>query len=153
MTSTTPASATSALTMIADVLPPWASTAAMTGVPTVMPICWPTEACRAVASLRLVAGRTPGDRALAELVGDLCIRSTDFARMWAHHPIAECVTGRKLLHHPALGDLDLDFEVLQPADGSGQRLITYMPAPEGPTAAALRSLAAATCSSPPTPTA
>ncbi|MFF5076899.1 hypothetical protein ACFY36_07590 [Actinoplanes sp. NPDC000266] len=103
---------------------------------------WHTEACRAVASLRLVAGRVRGDRALAELIGDLCIRSADFAEMWANHPIAECVTGRKLLHHPVVGDLDLDFEVLQPADGSGQRLITYMAAPESPAAAALKFLAA-----------
>ncbi|SNY49212.1 helix-turn-helix domain-containing protein [Paractinoplanes atraurantiacus] len=103
---------------------------------------WHTEACRAVASLRLVAGRTPGDRALAELIGDLCINSTEFAEIWAHHPIAECVTGRKLLHHPVVGDLDLDFEVLQSADGSGQRLITYMAAPGTPAATALRLLAA-----------
>ncbi|MEU8818476.1 hypothetical protein [Actinoplanes sp. NPDC048796] len=102
---------------------------------------WHTEACRAVAALRLVAGRNSGDRALAELIGDLCIRSADFAGIWAHHPIAECVTGRKFLHHPLVGDLDLDFEVLQSADG--QRLITYMAAPESSTAAALRRLAAA----------
>jgi transcriptional regulator with XRE-family HTH domain len=86
---------------------------------------WHTEACRAVASLRLVAGRHPGDRSLAELIGDLCVRSDDFARIWSRHPVAECVTGRKRLHHPVDGDLTVDFEVLNAADGSGQRLMTY----------------------------
>ncbi|MEV4351599.1 helix-turn-helix domain-containing protein [Actinoplanes sp. NPDC049596] len=101
---------------------------------------WHIEACRAVASLRLVAGRHPTDRALAELIGYLCIHSPDFADIWSHHPIAECVTGRKLLHHPLLGDLDLDFEVLQSADNTGQRLITYPAEPGTPAATALSLL-------------
>jgi transcriptional regulator with XRE-family HTH domain len=101
---------------------------------------WHTEACRAVSSLRLVAGRHHTDRALTELIGDLCIHSPDFATIWSRHPIAECVTGRKLLDHPLLGDLDLDFEVLQSPDGSGQRLITYPAAPDTPAATALTLL-------------
>ncbi|GAA0471903.1 DNA-binding protein [Paractinoplanes deccanensis] len=102
---------------------------------------WHTEACRAVASLRLVAGRHPGDRALTELIGELCVRSDEFARLWADHPVAECVTGHKLLRHPVVGDLTLDFEILQSPDGSGQRLMTYPAEPDTPAATALRLLA------------
>ena len=44
---------------------------------------WDEEAARAVASLRLVAGRFPDDRELAELVGELCVKSPEFAALWA----------------------------------------------------------------------
>ncbi|GGJ15472.1 hypothetical protein GCM10010121_027670 [Streptomyces brasiliensis] len=46
------------------------------------------EAQLAVASLRLVAGRHPDDRGPAELIGQLSMRSAEFASLWARHPAA-----------------------------------------------------------------
>lgn len=87
---------------------------------------WPGEAARAVASLRLIAGRFRDDRALEELVGELSVKSPEFARLWARHPVLNCVSGTKLLRHPTIGDVDVEFQVLLLPDGSGRRLITYV---------------------------
>ena len=42
---------------------------------------WDEEAARAVASLRLVAGRYRDDRELADLVGELALKSDEFAAL------------------------------------------------------------------------
>ncbi|MEU3826044.1 helix-turn-helix transcriptional regulator [Streptomyces sp. NPDC029080] len=99
------------------------------------------EAHLAVASLRLVAGRHPEDRALAELIGLLCMRSEEFTALWARHPVRTCASGRKSLHHPAVGPLELSFENLTLPGPAGQRLITYTAEPGSPSDAALRLLA------------
>jgi len=90
---------------------------------------WPGEAARAVASLRLIAGRFRDDRALEELVGELSVKSPEFARLWARHPVLNCVSGTKLLRHPTIGELDVEFQALQLPDGSGRRLMTYVADP------------------------
>jgi transcriptional regulator with XRE-family HTH domain len=101
---------------------------------------WPEEAKRAVASLRVVAGRFPDDRELTELVGELSVKSPEFASLWSKHPVQNCVSGTKLLHHPEVGNLDLQFEALHLADDSGQRILTYTAAVQTPSAVALQLL-------------
>ena len=86
---------------------------------------WDEEAARAVASLRIVAGRFPDDRELAELVGELSVKSPEFAALWARHPVANCVSGTKYLRHPELGEIELEFQALTLPDDSGQRILTY----------------------------
>lgn len=86
---------------------------------------WPTEASRAVASLRLLSGRFADDVPLATLIGELTLQSADFARLWSEQPVDNCMSGVKLIDHPHLGRLSLDFEVLSMPDDSGQRLLTY----------------------------
>ncbi|MEU7408816.1 helix-turn-helix transcriptional regulator [Streptomyces sp. NPDC042638] len=102
---------------------------------------WKEEAHLAVASLRLVAGRHPDDRALAELIGRLSILSDEFTALWARHPVRTCTSGRKSLHHPEVGPLELSFENLTLPGSAGQRLITYTAEPGTPSDAALRLLA------------
>jgi transcriptional regulator with XRE-family HTH domain len=101
---------------------------------------WSTEASRAVASLRLVAGRFSDDRPLEELVGELSVKSPDFAALWSRQSVESCVSGTKLLHHPEVGDLDLEFQALQLPDDSGQRLLTYVAPPGSASAAGLALL-------------
>jgi transcriptional regulator with XRE-family HTH domain len=101
---------------------------------------WPGEAARMVGSLRLVAGRFPDDRALEELVGELSVKSPEFAGLWTRHPVLNCVSGTKLLRHPTVGDLDVEFQALHLPDGSGRRLLTYVAEPGSPSAAALALL-------------
>lgn len=100
---------------------------------------WPDEASRAVASLRLLAGRDD-DGSLASLVGDLSLRSEDFARLWARHPVKNCVSGVKHLRHPELGELELWFEVLDSPDGSGHRVLMYTAEPGSASEESLRLL-------------
>lgn len=102
---------------------------------------WEEEAQRAVANLRLAAGRFPGDSRLAELVGELLINSREFEALWSRHPVRNCTFGRKLIHHPVVGPLELDFETLATAEDEGQRLLVYSAGTGTPAAAGLALLA------------
>ncbi|NWL31832.1 helix-turn-helix domain-containing protein [Paenarthrobacter nitroguajacolicus] len=101
---------------------------------------WPDEARRAVASLRLVAGKSADDQELASLVGELTLKSPDFAKLWARHPVENCMSGVKYLHHPEVGYLELNFEVLTPPDESGHRVLLYAADPGSAAAEALQLL-------------
>lgn len=101
---------------------------------------WPEEASRAVASLRLVAGKSADDHELASLVGELTLKSEEFAKMWAKHPVQNCMSGVKYMHHPEVGYLELNFEVLTPPDDSGHRILMYAAEPGTSAAEALKLL-------------
>lgn len=101
---------------------------------------WAEEATRVVAQLRLAAGRHTDDRELAELIGELTMKSPEFAALWSKHPVATCVSGVKRFHHPVVGELDLSYEALLLADEPGRRVIMYSAAPGSASAAALRLL-------------
>jgi transcriptional regulator with XRE-family HTH domain len=101
---------------------------------------WPEEAARAVAALRLIAGRYPDDRELAALIGELSMKSPEFAALWSKHPVQNCMTGTKYLHHPEVGDFELEFEALHLADNTGHRIMAYPATPGTPSEAALRLL-------------
>jgi transcriptional regulator with XRE-family HTH domain len=102
---------------------------------------WETSAHDMVAALRTEAGRSPFDRSLTDLVGELSTRSEEFRVLWAGHDVRFHRSGVKTLHHPLVGDLTLAYEVLQlPAD-SGQELVTYSAEPGSQTERSLAELA------------
>ena len=102
---------------------------------------WEATAKDMVAVLRAEAGRNPYDRGLSDLVGELSTRSETFRTLWASHDVLFHRTGRKRLHHPVVGDLDLTYEAFElPAD-PGLRLLVYTTEPATPTADALNLLA------------
>ncbi|MFI7537409.1 helix-turn-helix transcriptional regulator [Streptosporangium sp. NPDC049376] len=101
---------------------------------------WEEEAIRAVASLRVVAGRYQDDRELAELIGELSMKSPEFAATWSRHPVATCASGTKRFQHPEVGDLTLEFEVLHLPDDSGHRVLMYSAKPGGSSEAGLKLL-------------
>jgi MmyB-like transcription regulator ligand binding domain len=102
---------------------------------------WEGVASDLVASLRTVAGRNPHDRALQDLVGELSTRSQEFRTPWAAHNVRYHQTGRKRLHHPVVGDLELTYEVLAlPAD-PGLSLVVYGAEPGSASQDGLRLLA------------
>ncbi|PZE35738.1 helix-turn-helix transcriptional regulator [Curtobacterium sp. MCPF17_031] len=88
---------------------------------------WQEEAVRAVSSLRVLGGRNPDDAELTALVGELTVKSPEFAKLWAKHPVENCVSGAKSFRHPEVGDFELNFEVLTPPDDSGHRVLMYTP--------------------------
>jgi len=95
----------------------------------------------AAAMLRLEAGRNPHDKALIELVGELSTQSEMFRKRWASQDVRYHRSGRKRLRHPAVGQLDLDFEALELPSEPGLQLNIYT-APAGtPTSDALKLLA------------
>ncbi|TWP50589.1 hypothetical protein FKR81_20705, partial [Lentzea tibetensis] len=40
---------------------------------------------------------------LAELIGELSIKSTEFTRIWAAHPVSECLHSVREYNHPVVG--------------------------------------------------
>jgi transcriptional regulator with XRE-family HTH domain len=73
---------------------------------------WASVARDVVGALRSAAGRTPGDRALSDLVGELSTRNEEFRQYWARHDVRFHVSGVKRLHHPQVGDMELRYEGL-----------------------------------------
>jgi transcriptional regulator with XRE-family HTH domain len=102
----------------------------------------------AVAVLRGEAGRNPYDRGLSDMIGELSTRSDDFRVRWAAHNVRLHRTGLKRIHHPTVGDLDLDYEALDLVAEQGLTLITYTAKPNSPTAQALAFLASWTHEAP-----
>ncbi|WP_344776634.1 helix-turn-helix transcriptional regulator [Gryllotalpicola kribbensis] len=64
----------------------------------------------AAAMLRLEAGRHPHDPELIKLIGELSTQSELFRQQWASRDVKFHRSGVKRLHHPVVGDLDLDYE-------------------------------------------
>lgn len=102
---------------------------------------WDEIADSSVASLRTIAGRSPFDRSITDLVGELSTRSEEFRTRWARHDVRLHIEGIKLIHHPAVGHLELEYNVLGlPAD-EGLGLTVYTAAPGSETDEKLRLLA------------
>jgi transcriptional regulator with XRE-family HTH domain len=80
-----------------------------------------------VAFLRLTAGRYPTDARLAELIGELTMRSDEFAAMWATGDVADCTIGTMRLQHPTVGALNVDYQVWLQPDSPDHRLEIYTP--------------------------
>jgi transcriptional regulator with XRE-family HTH domain len=95
----------------------------------------------AAAMLRLEAGRNPHDEELIALIGELSTRSELFRQRWASQDVRFHRTGRKRLHHPAVGQLDLDFEALELPAEPGLQLNIYTAPADTPTADGLKLLA------------
>jgi transcriptional regulator with XRE-family HTH domain len=95
----------------------------------------------AAAMLRLEAGQNPHDEDLIALVGELSTRSELFRKQWASQDVRFHRSGRKRLRHPAVGQLDLDFETMQIPSEPGLRLNIYTAPANTPTADGLKLLA------------
>ncbi|MGI5423738.1 helix-turn-helix transcriptional regulator [Streptomyces sp. CA-179760] len=111
---------------------------------------WGGIAHNAVGSLRTEAARTPGNTDLADLIDELATHSTEFALRWDAHEVEYYRSGQQRFHHPAIGDLDLDYDALEiPAD-PGLTIVTYtLPATSADVLGRLQAHAAATTPSPP----
>jgi transcriptional regulator with XRE-family HTH domain len=102
---------------------------------------WGKVAAEMVSYLHGYAGQHPDDPELAELVGELSIRSPEFRKLWARHDVRESCHGVKRMQHPLVGSLELRYETLElPADAD-QILVTYIAEPGSESEQALRLLA------------
>jgi hypothetical protein len=103
-----------------------------------------------VAFLRAEAGRDPYDKELSALIGELSTRSQDFRHRWAAHDVRYHRTGRKRLHHPIVGGLELDYAVFELPGDAGQRINIYTAPPDTAAEQALGLLASWTLPEPAT---
>ncbi|MBF9069876.1 helix-turn-helix transcriptional regulator [Streptacidiphilus fuscans] len=95
---------------------------------------WDTQIRGCVARLRALAGTDPDAPDLAALVGELLLKSPDFAKLWDRY---EVTRGRhaqkpKTFHHPLVGEITLTFQGMQLEGTPGQRLGVYVTTPGTP---------------------
>jgi len=100
---------------------------------------WENIADDSVAALRAEAGRSPHDKSLTDLVGELATRSDEFRTRWARHNVKYHRTAAKRLHNSLVGDLEVTGEAMELA-GDGLVIITYTTEPGSPAAETLRFL-------------
>ena len=84
---------------------------------------WKSKAQAAVANLRMSAGRHPDDPALAELVGELTMKSNDFAQFWAGHGVKPCGLMTTTVNHPTIGRLTLTQQTMAGTTTPDQTLL------------------------------
>ena len=93
---------------------------------------WEKTVVHSVAHLRAVAGADADDPGLAALVGELVVKSPEFARLWERYDVCERGGGQKTFRHPEVGMMTLTYEVMRLARTGGQRMVVYQAAPGTP---------------------
>ncbi|WP_328939162.1 helix-turn-helix transcriptional regulator [Streptomyces tauricus] len=105
---------------------------------------WPSKARAVVENLRMTAGRHPDDALLTSLVGELTMKSPEFAAMWADHGVSPCDSAVYEMHHPLVGSLTVTQQSLRPPQDEERHIVLAVAEPGSPSEAALRLLAQAT---------
>lgn len=90
---------------------------------------WEDVARQIVAILRAEAGRSPYDRELSDLVGELSTRSDLFRKLWGAHDVREHRSGVKSFRHPVVGDLELTYQSMDLASDRGLQMLVYSTEP------------------------
>ncbi|MFE9537308.1 helix-turn-helix transcriptional regulator [Streptomyces sp. NPDC006691] len=78
-----------------------------------------------VAHLRAAWAAHPEDRVLSDLIAEFVAHDAEFATLWATGAIDGSGRGHKVLRHPGVGVIAVDFEVLVPLQDPGQRLVIH----------------------------
>jgi transcriptional regulator with XRE-family HTH domain len=102
---------------------------------------WESKASDVVGQLRLDAGQHADDPLLAELIGELSLKSADFRTMWAAHDVKRKTHGTVRIVHPLVGELTVRYETFALPGDQEQSLETYHAEPGSASEEALRLLA------------
>jgi transcriptional regulator with XRE-family HTH domain len=99
----------------------------------------------AVSGLRALAGPDADDPQLAELVGELSVKSADFRRLWSRHDVRpQTGGGIHRMCHPIAGALELSYDKFLLAGADRQMLVIYQAEPGSRSEEALTFLSATT---------
>lgn len=101
---------------------------------------WREWADQGVHYLRNALAREPGNRLVASMVERLRARSPEFAEAWASHHVAFQQFGTRLVNHPVVGRLAIDFQGLQPIGHERIRIVVYTAADDSETSGRLARL-------------
>jgi transcriptional regulator with XRE-family HTH domain len=101
---------------------------------------WDHGADEIVATLRSYAGQRPHDRGLTDLIGELVTRSDEFRMRWAKYNVRFHRLGIKRIHHPLVGDLELDYEAMELPANPDWLLFGHTAEPGSPTEERLKLL-------------
>lgn len=102
---------------------------------------WERVARDAVGALRVEVAKSPYDRELSNLIGELSTRSDAFRTLWGAQDVHVFTEGTKRFHHPAVGDMELVHESLDLPGDDGLSITVQSAEPGTPAADALRLLA------------
>ncbi len=98
----------------------------LTQWPVTSPEGAPTIDAAVVSDLRRATGMFPHDPRLIELVRRLRAGSSEFDALWARGTVGSHREARKIVHHPAVGPVEVDCDIL--SDGDGELKIVIMTA-------------------------
>jgi transcriptional regulator with XRE-family HTH domain len=94
---------------------------------------WDNQIRGCVARMRALAGTDPDAPDLAALVGELLLKSPDFAKLWERYDVTRRTAApNKTFHHPQVGTITLGFQGMQLEGTPGQRLGIYLAEPGTP---------------------
>ncbi|MFJ8770416.1 helix-turn-helix transcriptional regulator [Streptomyces clavifer] len=102
---------------------------------------WELACCYSAAMLRLEVGRDPLNPELTAFVGELSTRSPQFRLDWSDQHVYEHQTGRKVFHHPEVGELDVNYDVFQLPGEASTWMTAYTADVRSPTQEKLSLLA------------
>jgi hypothetical protein len=86
---------------------------------------WALARRTVAAMIRLEAGRDPLNEELTALIGELSTLSPHFRSDWAGHDVHEHRHGVKSLRHPAVGVVEVSFDVFETPGEAGLQIVTY----------------------------
>ncbi|WP_409055803.1 helix-turn-helix transcriptional regulator [Streptomyces sp. SYP-A7185] len=101
---------------------------------------WTAKAKAVVENLRMVAGRHPDDTLLTSLIGELTVKSPEFAAMWTGHRVHPCDFARYEMRHPLVGTLTVTQQSLHLPQAQDQHLVLAVTEPDSPSREAVTLL-------------
>ncbi|MEU8137202.1 helix-turn-helix transcriptional regulator [Streptodolium elevatio] len=93
---------------------------------------WESQVRACVARLRALAGTAPDAPDLTQLVGELLLKSPDFAKLWERYEVTGRKPADKTFHHPHVGTITLTAQSMELEGTPGQRLGVYVAHPGTP---------------------
>jgi transcriptional regulator with XRE-family HTH domain len=93
---------------------------------------WESQLRICVTHLRALSGLEPDAPDLAAIVGELVLKSPEFAGLWRRYDVHGHTRGHKTFHHPDVGDLTLGYQSMTLNGTPGQALIAYYTEPGTP---------------------
>jgi transcriptional regulator with XRE-family HTH domain len=93
---------------------------------------WEDQLVGSVAYLRALAGELPDSVELAQLIGELLVKSPEFARLWQRYDIGTHTHGSKRFTHPEVGRITLRYQAMQLDGTDGHSLVVYLAEPGTP---------------------
>lgn len=89
---------------------------------------WQSVARYVVASFRADVARAGAARNVQSLVDELCATSPEFAAMWRDNDVQAHSDGVKVLHHPNIGPLAMEFSAFAVDGRPDLTMVIYNPA-------------------------
>jgi transcriptional regulator with XRE-family HTH domain len=89
---------------------------------------WQSVARFVVASFRADVARAGAARNVQSLVDELCATSPEFAAMWRDNDVQAHGDGKKVLHHPTVGPLSMEFSTFAVDGRADLNMVVYNPA-------------------------